>query len=126
MDKNMRNFREYGVWKDSMNLVTDVYSFTKTFPSSELYSLTNQIQRAAVSIPSNIAEGAGRQSNIDFAHFLDIALGSTFEVETQLQIANNLGYISDDHIGLLLQHTQTIEKELTNFIRSLKSSTKCD
>lgn len=116
----MRNFREYDVWKNAMDLVQAIYTCTKSFPSSEIYGLSNQIQRAAVSIPSNIAEGAGRKSNSDFAHFLDMALGSAYEVETQLQIASRLNYIASQDAQSLLESTITIEKELTNFINAIK------
>lgn len=116
----MRNFKEYDVWKDAMQLVLDVYAETKKFPSTEVYGLSNQIQRAVVSIPSNIAEGAGRKSDSDFAHFLDIALGSAYEVETQLQIAYSLNYIDEPSCMKVAKLTRTIEKELANFINTIK------
>lgn len=116
----MRNFREYDIWNDAMQLVLDVYAVTKQFPAAEVYGLSNQIQRAVVSIPSNIAEGAGRKSDSDFAHFLNIALGSAFEVETQLRIAYSLNYIDEPSCTKVVERTMTIEKELTNFINAIK------
>lgn len=79
-----------------MSLVTEIYKVTQTFPSSELYALTNQIRRSAISVPSNIAEGYGRNSTADYKRFLQIAIGSLFELQTQIEIAFNLNYISKD------------------------------
>ena len=90
----MHNFKELIVWQKSRSLVKDVYKLTQTFPSDEKFGLTQQIRRATVSIPSNIAEGSGRGTNNDFLHFIDIANGSAFEVETQLYLALDLEYIS--------------------------------
>jgi len=91
----VHNFRELIVWKKSIELSTRVYQLTKTFPSSELYALTSQMQRAVVSIAANIAEGAGRATDKDFAHFLSIALGSAYELETELVLAHNFGYVDE-------------------------------
>ena len=87
-------FKDLIVWQKAMELVKAVYALAKTFPADERYALTDQLRRAAVSIPSNIAEGCGRSSNADYAHFLSIARGSLYETMTQLQIAADLGYIS--------------------------------
>jgi four helix bundle protein len=89
----MHRFKDLKVWKMSMELTTQVYDVTKTFPKSEQFGLTNQIRRSAVSIPSNIAEGAGRNSPKDFVNFLSIANGSCCELETQLTIATHLDYL---------------------------------
>ena len=86
-------FKQLVVWQKSMELVRIVYGLTKTFPSDERYALTDQLRRAVVSIPSNIAEGNGRASNADYGHFLSIARGSLYETITQLQVAEDLGYI---------------------------------
>ena len=91
----MRNFREYDIWTDGMELVNTVYTFVDAFPNNEKYGLSSQITRSAVSIPSNIAEGASRSSEKDFARFLEIALGSAFELETQLIIASKRKYITE-------------------------------
>lgn len=92
----MRDFRQYSVWNNAIDFTTKVYKITNEFPNSEKYGLSNQLQRAAVSIASNIAEGAARCSEKDFAHFLEFSLGSSFEVETQLLISKNLNYISEE------------------------------
>ena len=90
-----RNFREYPVWKEAVDYATFVYKVTGKMPWFEKKGLCDQLQRAVVSISSNIAEGAARSSDADFAHFLDFALGSAFEVETQLKIAKNVGYFDN-------------------------------
>ena len=91
----MEAFKNLIVWQKAMELVRVVYQLSKSFPSDERYALTDQLRRAVVSIPSNIAEGNGRASNKDYAHFLAIARGSLFETLTQIQIAEDLGYIGD-------------------------------
>ena len=90
----MEMFKNLIVWQKAMELVRMVYQLSKTFPQDERYALTDQLRRAAVSIPSNIAEGNGRTSNKDYAHFLAIARGSLFETLTQIQIAEDLRYIN--------------------------------
>ena len=87
-------FTELVVWQKAMELVKAVYELSKAFPPDERYALTDQLRRAVVSIPSNIAEGSGRSSNADYAHFLSIARGSLYETMTQLRVAVDLGYIS--------------------------------
>lgn len=91
----MSNHKDLDVWKLSIDFVSEIYKITKTFPKEEIYGLTNQIRRSAVSVPSNIAEGSARQSDKEFIQFLYIAMGSLVEVETQLIIAQNLSYIDD-------------------------------
>jgi four helix bundle protein len=100
-----------------MQFVTDIYRVTSTFPRSEVYGLTNQVRRAAVSVPSNIAEGCGRSSKKEFAHFLCNARGSLLEVETQLEIAKNLGYLPEQSASELLSKTNEIGRML-NGLRS--------
>lgn len=89
----MRNFRDLEVWKDSILLVKRIYSVTNFFPNEEKFGLVSQINRCSVSIPSNIAEGCSRTSQKDFSRFLQISLGSTFELETQIEIAKEIGFI---------------------------------
>lgn len=101
-------FKELIVWQKSMELVRVVYQLSKTFPADERFALTDQLRRAVVSIPSNIAEGNGRAGNKDYAHFLSIARGSLFETMTQLQIAEDLGYLGDGE-GLGLESRSTME-----------------
>lgn len=116
----MHNFRELNIWKDSMVLTKSVYKLTKAFPSSELYGLTSQINRSAVSIPSNIAEGAGRGGNKEFIRFLFISLGSSFELETQLLLANEFGYLTKNDLDPLQNSLTKIQKMINSLISTLK------
>jgi four helix bundle protein len=116
----MKTYREMIVWQKSVDLVTMIYFKTRSFPNEELYGLTNQIRRAAISIPSNIAEGFGRNSKKDFKRFLQIAMGSIFELQTQLEIAKNLQFLSDDSYKKLFDATREIEAMLTSLIRKLR------
>ena len=110
--KTLRDFRKYDIWTDSMALVDDVYTFVETFPNTEKYGLSSQITRSAVSIPSNIAEGASRSSEKDFARFLEIALGSAFELETQLIIASKRKYISEESLEETIQKLSSLQKRI--------------
>ncbi len=98
----MRDYKELIVWQKSRTLVKNIYDRTKIFPKEEQYGLTNQIRRAVVSIPSNIAEGYNRQSDKEFVRFLSIAKGSAAEVETQIILAQDLGYISAEERDIFL------------------------
>lgn len=133
--KTARNFRDYKVWQDAVAYATEVYKVSATLPYFERKGLCDQLQRAVVSISSNIAEGSARPSDADFAHFLDTALGSAYEVETQLLIAKNVGYIrtkndirgtknddGDDGTTYedLLAGIQDIEKQIANFISFIR------
>jgi len=91
----MKTHKDLDVWKRSLEFVTDIYKISRNFPKEEIYGITSQIRRSAVSIPSNISEGAARSSDKEFAHFISISLGSIAETETQLIITRNLGYISE-------------------------------
>lgn len=108
-------------WQLSMELVTLIYRLSEKFPQNEMFGLTNQLRRAAVSVPSNIAEGFGRHSNGDFSHFLSIANGSLCEVETQLGIAKNLGFINDESYNFMLAKTLECGKTLRSFWKSVRS-----
>lgn len=114
------NYTELDVWKYTRDLVKQVYLLTKSFPQEELYGLTNQIRRCAVSIPSNIAEGIGRQSNKETIHFLFIAKGSLQEVETQLYLSFDLEYISEEQLEDILQKVISSKKLLNGFINYYK------
>ena len=94
----MHNFKDLRVWQKSIELITDIYKLLASFPTDEKFGLISQLKRAAVSVPSNIAEGAGRNSNKEFNHFLSISLGSLFELETQLIISKNLNLINSDSL----------------------------
>lgn len=102
-----------------MALVTEVYQLTEPFPRTEIYGLTSQIRRCAVSIPSNIAEGYGRTGNKDYLKFLNIAVGSLFEVQTQLEIAYNLKYINEPNFNKIFEDTRELERMLSSFIRKV-------
>jgi len=107
MEESAKRFRDLRVWQKGVDLVKEIYTITKSFPSDELYGLTSQMRRAAVSIPSNIAEGFRRKGAKEFKQFLTIALGSCSELETQTVIAHELGYIDheqDKNISLLIDH----------------------
>ena len=90
------SFRDLIAWQKAMALVTDIYRVTESFPDREMYGLTNQVRRAAVSVPSNIAEGKGRLSKREFVQFLSKARGSLLEAQTQLEIASNLGFLEKE------------------------------
>ena len=123
-----RNFRDYPVWNEAVDYATYVYEVTGQMPWLEKKGLCDQLQRAAVSISSNIAEGAARSSDADFAHFLDFALGSAFEVETQLKIAKNVGYFDNLDANLdigyqkLMDRIHSIERQLNGLISSIRKS----
>ncbi|GHT20529.1 four helix bundle protein [Bacteroidia bacterium] len=117
---SMHNFKQLQIWQKARIFVKDIYVITKNFPKEELFCLTQQIRRAAVSIPSNIAEGAGRNSNADYAHFVDIANGSAFEVETQLYLALDLEYITQEEFEKINTDLIEIERMMYNFLLSLR------
>ena len=117
----MSDFRRLDVWRESIAFVTQVYSESKIFPQEEKFGLTSQIRRSAVSIPSNIAEGAGRKSKTEFRQFLYIALSSSFETETQLLISNNLKYLSNEKLQELLSQLTTIQKMLQGLLKKLSN-----
>lgn len=107
----MRNFRTLNVWQNSVEFAKEIYLITAQFPDKEKYGLCSQLQRAAVSIPSNIAEGSSRRTSIDFARFLDIAIGSAFEVETQLIIALQIGYLKNETFEKVMAELTIIQKQ---------------
>lgn len=120
MDKKARNFREYRIWQEAVEMATKVYEVTATLPYFEKKGLCDQLQRAVVSIGSNFAEGCARPTDNDFAHFLDMALGSAYEVETQLLIAKNLKYITDEHYQSLFADLQSIERQTSALIGKIR------
>lgn len=120
MANTARNFRSYKVWQDAVAYATYVYEVTSKMSWFEKKGLCNQLQRAAVSIPSNIAEGSGRSTDAEFSHFLDISFGSANEVETQLLISKNLQYISEENYQTLLEKLTGIQKQLTGLIASIR------
>jgi four helix bundle protein len=112
----MHDYKKLEVWKKSVDFVKVCYDLTSSFPDSEKFGLTSQVRRSAVSIASNIAEGAGRDSNKEFAHFLAISQGSCFELETQIIIAQQLGFIGEESATLFKLN------EIGKMIRSLRNS----
>lgn len=116
----MYNFRELEVWKKAIHLSTLFYQYSKDFPKEELFGLTSQSRRSVVSIPSNIAEGAGRESNKQFSQFLSIALASSFEFETQILIARNLEYLSEEYYELIFNELKHIQNMLIKLIQNYK------
>jgi len=115
----MHNFRKLDIWIKSMSLVTEIYKLTNTFPSHERFGLVSQMQRAAVSIPTNIAEGSAKSSNKDFARFLEMSIGSSYELETELTIASKLNYIEHDVFVLLQNKIVEIQKMIIGFKNKL-------
>jgi four helix bundle protein len=105
------------VWQEAMDLVVSIYAFTRTFPKHEQFGLAQQMQKASVSIPSNIAEGAARHGSKDFYRFLSIARGSLAELETQLQIASRIGYSQDK---TLVQHCNKLFIKLSTLMKQVK------
>lgn len=132
--KKARNFRNYKVWQDAVEYASKVYKITAEMPWFEKKGLCDQLQRAVVSISSNIAEGAAKPSDAEFARFLDTSLGSAFEVETQLLIAKNVGYIknANDNLNLndkggvtyeeLVAELQEIERQINGLISSVRKT----
>lgn len=117
----MHDFKKMKVWQKARELAKNIYIVTSNFPKEEIFGLTSQMRRSAVSIASNIAEGSGRNTDGEFINFLGIANGSSFELETQLMIALDLGYISDSESVALQQDLIEIQKMLFTFISKLKS-----
>lgn len=115
------NYIELDVWKYSRTLVKKVYLLSDLFPKQESYALTSQVRRCSISIPSNIAEGLGRQSNKETIHFLFISRGSLFELETQLFLAYDLGYVYKEQLENILEQVTTCKKLLNGFINYFKS-----
>jgi four helix bundle protein len=103
-----------------MEITKSTYKLTKLFPSSEIYGLTSQMNRAAVSIPSNIAEGAGRNSNKEFTQFLNIAIGSCFELETQMTLAFEFSYVKKDDLDIFILSLNKLEKMINSLMSNLR------
>jgi four helix bundle protein len=119
VEKVITSYHELEVWKKSMELVTDIYKVTQTSLKEELYGLTNQLRRASVSVPANIAEGWGRGTTREYIQFLRIARGSRLELETLMTISHNLGYVTQDQESIS-QKIQEINKMMNALINSLK------
>jgi len=115
----IRSYKDFEVWKKSIDIVTKIYKVTNSFPKDEIYSLVSQLRRSAVSIPSNIAEGWGRNKTKEYIQFLRIARGSLLELETQLIISNNLSYLNKQNMDNFLIKIKEINKMLNALINIL-------
>jgi four helix bundle protein len=120
----MHNLKELKIWQKAIELSVEVYKATKHFPKEEIYNLTSQAKRSAISIPSNIAEGAGRNSVNEFVHFLGISNGSSYELQTQLIISNRLSLLREEILNPLLTSIDELQKMNYSFQNTLKNSTK--
>ncbi|WP_323805944.1 four helix bundle protein [Bacteroides sp.] len=117
----IKTHKDLLVWKKSIDLVEQIYKFTKQFPKEELYGITNQMRRCTVSIPANIAEGSGRKNKAEFIQFLHIALGSASELETHLIISQRLGFLSSNSYDEIMNALNEIIKMICGLINSLNS-----
>ena len=115
----MQDFKKLDIWKRSFNFSSNIYKVTSFFPPDEKFGLTSQLRRASISIPINIAEGSGRNSRKDFANFVQIAIGSTSEVECELILAKELNFLSEDNFSTLTKELSEIRKMLTSFRKAL-------
>ncbi len=117
----IRSYKDLNIWQRSIGLVKYLYEITSLFPKEELYVLTSQIRRSAISIPSNIAEGFTRYHNKEYRQFLYIALGSCAELETQIMIANDLKYLEDNQLSVIIDELEIICKMIMNLIKKLNT-----
>lgn len=117
----MNRFKDLKVWEEAVLIATDIYKITSKFPRSEQFGMTSQLNRAVVSISSNIAEGAGRNSNKEFYQFLGIAIGFSCEVESLLKISNNLGMVTSDDLQTLSSQLLSIQNKLFELQQALKA-----
>lgn len=119
MGGRVKTHKDLDIWKKGIDLVTYIYKITGKFPKEEIYGLTSQMRRSAISYPSNIAEGAAKNTKSDYIRFIYISLGSLSELETQVIISKNLGFISD--VNDLLKEIEILRKMTLNFIKHLKN-----
>lgn len=115
----MNNFRKLKIWDRSVELATVIYDITKNYPKNEMYGIVSQMRRSVVSISSNIAEGAGRQSRKEFKRFLNISKGSSYELETQLRISRNLGFITQDQFDEIIKSLVELHKMIHSLVKTL-------
>jgi len=119
MEKDIKSFRDLNIWHKGIDMVKDIYQETRDYPREEIYGLTSQIRRAAISIPSNIAEGHIRQHRAEFKQFLSVALGSLAELETQIIISKELNYISTEKAKNLIDKMSSLGKMIRSLIKKL-------
>ena len=120
----MQSFRKLQVWEKSHDLTLRIYKLTSEFPREEIYGLTSQIRRACASIPTNIAEGCGRESSADFARFLQIAIGSASETEYLILLAHDLEYLTADQHAELMDTTIRVKKMLTALVKNVRMNSR--
>ncbi len=120
----MRNFRNLHIWQNGIGIVKEIYNLSLEFPKEEKYGLISQMTRAAVSVPSNIAEGCSRNSDIEYKCFLEIALGSLFELETQLIIAVEVGFCTQERLKIIFEKIEKEEKQINSLISKIKQVNK--
>ena len=121
MGEKLKNYKELKVWQRSYQLCLEIYKITKGFPDEEKYGITSQLRRAAVSVSSNIAEGYGRKTTPEYIQFLYIAYGSTCEMETQILLSGDLGYITTGKLEMLIEGIREVERMLKALIKSLEN-----
>lgn len=119
MENRIKSYKDLIVWQKAIELVTEIYSVSKTFPNEEKFGIVNQLNRAVVSIPANIAEGWGRESSKDYLQFLRISRGSLMEVETLILISKNLNYINEELFKLISNKIEEVGKILQGLIKSI-------
>jgi four helix bundle protein len=119
--RSIKTYRDLQIWQKSMTLVTEVYKISKGFPKDEAYGLTSQIRRCSISIPINIAEGYGRNSTNEYIHFLRIATGSLYELQTQIEICMNLDYLNRGEFDKLYELSREIERMISSLAGKLSS-----
>lgn len=117
----MKDFRELTVWQDSHKLTLAIYEITKSFPKEELFILTSQMRRSASSIPTNIAEGCGRGTNKEFAQFLQIAMGSAYEIDYQLILGKDLSYLQNEKYLQLSEEVDKIKRKLGSLLKKVRN-----
>jgi four helix bundle protein len=118
--EKIKDFKELRIWQKGIEIVKDVYGCTKTFPREELYGLTSQMRRAAVSIPSNIAEGFKRYHNKEYSQFLRMSMGSAAELETQLVISKELGYLNSEELAGISEKLEYFSKMVSSLLNKLR------
>lgn len=117
----MRNFRKLDIWNDSRKLVKDIYLLTSQLPDTEKFGLISQMNRCAISVPSNIAEGSAKESQKDFIRFLQISLGSAYELETQIILCTDLKFLNKDKTSVIIEKIQTLQRQISSLIKYVKT-----
>ncbi len=118
----MHNYKNLHIWQDGINLARKIYELTSHFPANEKYGIVSQMTRAAVSVPSNIAEGAGRGTNKDFANFLSIAIGSLFELHTQIAICEQIGFLTQEETKQLEEQIYSLQQQIYTYKQRVEGS----